>query len=183
MSSGRLLFWSGRTFKHYSLNHLQSQEPKAEGSKVRAALFFFKLRVCSSFDHFIFFLLPSLPLLSSRLTSFCEKSAVPHAVQSGIWVNLFMQVAENKKKEKQCGVFWLVNESEAVFLKITQKAFSFQSSRTFAMSAIESARCTFFKLNESHKVKAENTSGFTFGLTVHYLNTLPEATRCHSVTL
>lgn len=32
--------FSSRTFKHYSLNHLQSQEPKAEGSKVSVALLF-----------------------------------------------------------------------------------------------------------------------------------------------
>lgn len=47
--------FSSRTVKHYSLNHLQSQEPKAEGSKVRAALLF-------SNSGFVLHLIPSFPL-------------------------------------------------------------------------------------------------------------------------
>lgn len=80
------LRFSSRTFKHYSLNHLQSQEPKAEGSKVRAALLF-------SNSRFVLHLITSF-FPPSQLTSFCEKSVLPHAVHSGIWMNLFMQVAE-----------------------------------------------------------------------------------------
>lgn len=103
--------FSSRTFKHYSLNHLQSQEPKAEGSKVRAALLF-------SDSGFVLHLITSF-FPPSRLTSFCEKSVLPHAVQSGIWVNLFMQVAE-KLNSIQCV---LVSAKVVGCIKIIWKGF------------------------------------------------------------
>lgn len=56
--------FSCRPFKHYSLNRLQSQEPKAEGSKVRAALLLFKSRIC----YYLFESLFSSPLLPSTLS-------------------------------------------------------------------------------------------------------------------
>lgn len=69
--------FSSRTFKHCSLNHLHSQDPKAEGSKVRAALLF-------SNPGFVLHLLPLIfppPLSEHHSVRNC------HA-QSGIRVNL-----------------------------------------------------------------------------------------------
>lgn len=87
---GAQLVFGSRTFKTLLSESLAITGSESWGKQGKGCIVIFPI---SGFVLHVITSSPSPP----RLTSFCEKSGLPHAVQSGIWLNLFYAVLISAK--------------------------------------------------------------------------------------